>query len=156
MAMASGGGNGPMSDINITPLVDVMLVLLIIFMITAPMMDDKGVELDLPKAEAKQMEVDESKLVMTIDKDRQVFLGETRVPHAKLEEVLVNNARLQREGELYLKADRTIPYGFVVQVMAVVKKAGIPKLGMVTDPAGGKWPPEPETPEEEAADKAAE
>ncbi|MBN2525302.1 MAG: biopolymer transporter ExbD [Deltaproteobacteria bacterium] len=142
--MATGGGNGPMSEINITPLVDVMLVLLIIFMITAPMINDKGVELDLPKAEATPMEVDESKLVMTIDKDRQVFLGETLIPNANLEDALGNNARLQREGELYLQADKDVPYGFVVQVMAIVKKAGIPKLGMVTDPNGGQWPPPPE------------
>lgn len=141
----STGGSGPMSEINITPLVDVMLVLLIIFMITAPMIDDKGVELDLPKAQAQQMEIDESKLVMTIDKDKQVFLGETLIPHDKLENALGSNARLQREGELYLKADRNIPYGFVVQVMAIVKKAGIPKLGMVTDPNPAPWPPVPET-----------
>lgn len=141
MAMTSGGGpSAPMSEINITPLVDVMLVLLIIFMITAPMIG-RGVELDLPKAEAQPMDVDESKLVMTIDKERQVFLGETLIPHEQLEDALVNNARLQREGELYLKADETIPYGFVIQVMAIVKKAGIPKLGMVTDPIQGTWPP---------------
>ncbi|MBN2341842.1 MAG: ExbD/TolR family protein [Deltaproteobacteria bacterium] len=145
---AGGGPNAPMSEINITPLVDVMLVLLIIFMITAPMMDDKGVELDLPKAEAKPMEVDESKLVMTIDKERRVFLGETQIPHAKLEEALGANERLQREGELYLKADKDIPYGFVVQVMAIVKKSGIPKLGMVTDPEEQKWPPPEEEPQQ--------
>jgi len=115
-------------------------VLLIIFMITAPMMG-RGVELDLPKAQAQAMEVDESKLVMTIDADRRVLLGETVVPHERLEEALVNNARIQREGELYLKADKDIPYGFVVQVMAVIKKAGVPKLGMVTDPVEGTWPP---------------
>lgn len=149
MGMSAGGGpNAPMSEINITPLVDVMLVLLIIFMITAPMMDDKGVELDLPKAEAKPMEVDESKLVMTIDKERRVFLGETQIPHAKLEEALGANERLQREGELYLKADKDIPYGFVVQVMAIVKKSGIPKLGMVTDPEEQKWPPPEEEPQQ--------
>jgi biopolymer transport protein TolR len=129
-----------MSEINVTPLVDVMLVLLIIFMITAPMMG-RGVELDLPKAQAQAMEVDESKLVMTIDAERRVFLGESEVPHARLEEALENNARLQREGELYLKADKDIPYGFVVQVMAVIKKAGVPKLGMITDPVLGSWPP---------------
>jgi len=129
-----------MSEINVTPLVDVMLVLLIIFMITAPMMG-RGVELDLPKAKAQAMEVDESKLVMTIDGDRRVFLGETEVPHARLEETLLANSRLQREGELYLKADKDIPYGFVVQVMAIIKKAGIPKLGMITDPVEGAWPP---------------
>ncbi len=146
MGMSTGGSgpNSPMSEINITPFVDVMLVLLIIFMITAPMMS-KGVEIDLPKAKAQSMEVDESKLLMIIDAKRRIFLGETEIPHAKLEEALVNNVRLQREGELYLKADRNIPYGFVVQVMALIKKAGVPKLGMVTDPIDEEWPPPPQT-----------
>ncbi len=142
MGMTGNAGPGvPMSEINITPFVDVMLVLLIIFMVTAPMIG-RGVELDLPRAQAQLMNVDESKLVMTIDADRKVFLGETEIPPARLEEALVNNSRLQREGELYLKADKNISYGFVVQVMAIIKKAGIPKLGMVTDPVKGKWPPE--------------
>jgi len=141
MGMTTSGGPGaPMSEINITPFVDVMLVLLIIFMITAPMIG-RGVELDLPKAQAQAMDVDDSKLVLTIDADRRVLLGETVVPNARLEETLASNARLQREGELYLKADKNIPYGFVVQVMAIIKKAGIPKLGMVTDPVEGAWPP---------------
>jgi biopolymer transport protein TolR len=143
MGMSVGGGsNAPMSEINITPFVDVMLVLLIIFMVTAPMIS-KGVEIDLPKAKAQPMDVDESKLLMIIDADRRVYLGETEIPHAKLEEILINNVRLQREGELYLKADRNIPYGFVVQVMAIIKRAGIPKLGMVTDPIDEQWPPPP-------------
>jgi biopolymer transport protein TolR len=129
-----------MSEINVTPFVDVMLVLLIIFMVTAPMIG-RGVELDLPQAKAQPMDVDESKLVMTINSDLEVFLGETPIPHERLEDALLNNARLQREGELYLQADKRIPYGFVIQVMAVVKKAGIPKLGMVTDPVEGAWPP---------------
>jgi len=133
-----------MSEINITPFVDVMLVLLIIFMVTAPLMG-RGVELDLPKAKAAPMEVDQSKLVMTIDAERRVFLGKTEIPHAKLEDALGSNARLKREGELYLQADATIPYGFVVQVMAIIKKAGVPKLGMITDPAQGQWPPPEET-----------
>lgn len=143
MGMTTGGGPGaPMADINITPFVDVMLVLLIIFMVTAPMIN-KGVEIDLPKAQAQPMEVDESKLLMIIDAKRRVFLGETEIPHAQLEEALSTNVRLQREGEIYLKADRNIPYGFVVQVMAIIKKAGIPKLGMVTDPVDEQWPPPP-------------
>jgi biopolymer transport protein TolR len=143
MAMTGGGGgNAPMSEINITPLVDVMLVLLIIFMITAPMMT-KGVEIDLPKAKAVPMDVDESKLMLIIDSERRVFLGETEIPHARLEDALTNNVRLQREGELYLKADRSLPYGFVVQVMAIIKRAGVPKLGMVTDPVEEEWPPPP-------------
>lgn len=143
MGMSTGGGaNAPMSEINITPFVDVMLVLLIIFMITAPMMT-KGVEIDLPKAKAMPMDVDESKLMLMIDAEQRVFLGETEIPHERLEEALAANARLQREGELYLKADRNIPYGFVVQVMAIIKKAGVPKLGMVTDPVDEAWPPPP-------------
>jgi biopolymer transport protein TolR len=147
MGMSTSGGPGaPMSDINITPMVDVMLVLLIIFMITAPMID-KGVEIDLPKAKAQPMEVDESKLMMVIDSERRVFLGETEIPHARLEEALITNERLQREGEIYLQADRNIPYGFVVKVMALVKKAGIPKLGMVTDPLQEEWPPAPIDPQ---------
>jgi len=141
-----------MSEINITPFVDVMLVLLIIFMITAPTMS-KGVEIDLPKAQAQPMEVDESKLLMVIDGARHVFLGQTEIPHAQLENALVNNVRLQREGELYLKADRSLPYGFVVQVMAIIKKAGIPKLGMVTDPLDEKWPPKELAPVETAEAK---
>jgi biopolymer transport protein TolR len=136
----TGGPNTLMSEINITPFVDVMLVLLIIFMITAPMMN-KGVEIDLPKAKAAPMEVDESKLLMVIDGEQHVFLGKTEIPHAELENALVNNVRLQREGELYLKADRSLPYGFVVQVMAIIKRAGVPKLGMVTDPIDEEWPP---------------
>jgi biopolymer transport protein TolR len=146
MGFTSSSGPGtPMSEINITPMVDVMLVLLIIFMITAPMIG-RGVELDLPKAKAAPMDVDQSKLVMTIDAGRKVFLGKTEIPNAKLEDALANNARLRREGELYLQADASVPYGFVVQVMAIIKKAGIPKLGMITDPAQGKWPPEEEAP----------
>lgn len=144
MGMTTGSGPGTaMSEINITPFVDVMLVLLIIFMVTAPMME-KGVEIDLPKAEAQAMEVEESKLVMRIDKQRQVYLGETLVPHERLEDALTTNARLKREGEIYLEADRSVPYGFVVKVMALIKKSGIPKLGMVTDPLDEKWPPPPE------------
>lgn len=145
MAINSGSGPGaPMSDINITPMVDVMLVLLIIFMVTAPMIT-KGVEIDLPKAKAQPMDVEESKLVMTIDAQRRVFLGETEIPNEKLEEALGTNERLKREGELYLKADRTVPYGFVVQVMAIIKRSGIPKLGMITDPVDEQWPPPPDS-----------
>ncbi len=151
----SGGANTPMSEINITPFVDVMLVLLIIFMITAPMMT-KGVELDLPRAQAMPMDVDESKLLLIIDAQKRVYLGETEIPHARLEEALANNARLQRERELYLKADRSLSYGFVVQVMAIIKKAGVPKLGMVTDPIDGTWPPPPEEPAPENPEETPE
>lgn len=137
MGMSTGGGNGPLSEINVTPLVDVMLVLLIIFMVSAPMMTT-GVEIDLPKTHAPRMEIEEEKLLLTITKDRKVLLGETEVPYDKLEDALTTNSRLQRDRELYLQADETVPYGFVAKVMALVRRGGIEKLGLVTDPMGSE------------------
>jgi biopolymer transport protein TolR len=133
MGMSSGTGKGPLSEINVTPLVDVMLVLLIIFMVSAPMMTT-GIEIDLPKTHAPQMDLEEQKLLLTITKEKKVFLGETEVPYDRLEDVLTHNARLMRERELYLQADENVPYGFVAKVMALVRKGGIDKLGLVTDP----------------------
>jgi len=141
----SGGGGGQrpaMSEINVTPLVDVMLVLLIIFMVTAPLIT-QGVDVDLPQTRAQPLEGTEKKLVLTITKDKQVFIGtneETPIPFDQLEEKLGTNDRLQREKELYLHADRALDYGTVVDVMATIRRAGVTKLGMVTDPleSGGK------------------
>ena len=129
----SGGGKAPVGEINVTPLVDVMLVLLIIFMVSAPMMNT-GVEIDLPAAQAPQVEISEEKLLLTVAKDAKVYLGRDEVPYDKLEATLLANDRMQREKELYVQADETVPYGFVVKVLAIVKKAGISKLGLVTDP----------------------
>jgi biopolymer transport protein TolR len=137
MGMSSGGGRGPVSEINVTPLVDVMLVLLIIFMVSAPMMTT-GIDIDLPKTHAARMEVEEQKLLLTITKEQKVFLGETEVPYDRLEETLTNNDRLKRDRELYLQADEAVPYGFVAKVMALVRKGGIEKLGLVTDPTGSE------------------
>lgn len=137
--MAIGGSNGgrgrraPLSEINVTPLVDVMLVLLIIFMITAPMMT-AGVDVDLPNTRAPRLDVDEEKLLLSIDTDRQVYLGETPVPEGRLEEALRNNRKLQSDQELYVRADENVPYGFVVKVFALVRDAGIEKVGLVTEP----------------------
>ena len=133
MGMSTGGGKGPLSEINVTPLVDVMLVLLIIFMVSAPMMTT-GIDVDLPKTRAPRMDMEEEKLLLSIDKDRKVFLGEVEVPYDRLEEALTTNDRLQRERELYLQADETVPYGFVAKVMALIRRGGIEKLGLVTDP----------------------
>jgi biopolymer transport protein TolR len=127
------GRRAPMADINVTPLVDVMLVLLIIFMVSAPMMNT-GVEVDLPAAQAPQVEISEEKLLLTVGKDQKVYLGRDEVPYERLEATLLANDRMQREKELYVQADETVPYGFVVKVIAIVKKAGITKLGLVTDP----------------------
>jgi biopolymer transport protein TolR len=129
----SGGGKAPVAEINVTPLVDVMLVLLIIFMVSAPMMNT-GVEIDLPAAQAPQVEISEEKLLLTVARDQKVYLGRDLVPYEKLEATLLANDRMQREKELYVQADETVPYGFVVKVLAIVKKAGISKLGLVTDP----------------------
>jgi biopolymer transport protein TolR len=137
MGMSSGGGKGPVSEINVTPLVDVMLVLLIIFMVSAPMMTT-GIEVDLPKTHAPRMEQEEEKLLLTITKEQKVFLGETEVPYDKLEDALTTNQRLQQDKEIYIQADETVPYGFVAKVMALVRKGGIEKLGLVTDPTGSE------------------
>ncbi len=141
MGMSSGGGDRrAMSEINVTPLVDVMLVLLIIFMVTAPLIS-QGVEVDLPQTRAEPMAGDEKKLVLTVTKDRQIFIGsnaENPIPHDVLEERLSANARLQADRELYLHADRSLDYGFVVDIMAIIKRAGVEKLGMVTDPMTGE------------------
>jgi biopolymer transport protein TolR len=133
MAFSSGGGKAPLGEINVTPLVDVMLVLLIIFMVSAPMMNT-GVDVDLPAAQAPQVEVNDEKLLLTVTRDQKVFLGRDEVSYDKLEATLLANERMQREKELYVQADATVPYGFVVKVIAIVKKAGISKLGLVTDP----------------------
>jgi biopolymer transport protein TolR len=129
----SGAGRRAMTDINVTPLVDVMLVLLIIFMVTAPLIQS-GVKVDLPRASAQQMEHSEEKLVLTITRDRRVFLGNAEIPPAQLEARLASNARIQKEKELYLHADRSLPYGQVVEIMAVARRAGVESLGMITEP----------------------
>jgi biopolymer transport protein TolR len=134
MAFSSGGGSKqPVGEINVTPLVDVMLVLLIIFMVSAPMMNT-GVEVDLPAAQAPQVEITEEKLLLTVGQDQKVYLGRDEVPYERLEATLLANERMKKEKELYVQADENVPYGFVVKVIAIVKKAGITKLGLVTDP----------------------
>src|SRR2546430_17040458 len=135
--MAFGAGEGgqrrAMPDINVTPLVDVMLVLLIIFMVTAPLIQGGG-KVDLPRASAQQMEHQEEKLVLTITRDRRVFLGNTEIPPAELERKLSSNARIQKEKELYLHADRSLPYGQVVEIMAVAPPAGAGSPATITQP----------------------
>jgi len=135
MAMSTGGGGGGsmLTDINVTPLVDVMLVLLIIFMVTAPMLQT-GVDVDLPEAKAQTIPDDEGKLILTVTKDKRVFLGKLQIPWDDVEKILRGNAKLNADHELYLHADKGLYYGDVVKIMAAVKQAGVDKLGMVTDP----------------------
>ena len=134
MAFSSGDGSRrQMTDINVTPLVDVMLVLLIIFMVTAPLIQS-GVKVDLPHASAQQMEHSEEKLVLTITRDKRILLGNVEIAFTDLETKLFTNARIQKDKELYLHADRSLPYGSVVEIMAVARRAGVESLGMITEP----------------------
>jgi len=126
-------GRTTMSEINVTPMVDVMLVLLIIFMVTAPLIQ-KGVKVDLPEAKAAPVEASEKKLVLSVDSKARVFLGDVEVPLDDLEEKLKSNAKAQADKEIFLHADKTLPYGVVVEVMAAAQRAGIGNLGMITDP----------------------
>jgi biopolymer transport protein TolR len=135
MAFGGGdtGGRRAMTDINVTPLVDVMLVLLVIFMVTAPLIQN-GVKVDLPHASAQPMQHQEEKLVLTVTRDRRIFLGQAEIRPQDLEQKLATNARIQKDKELYLHADRTLPYGQVVEIMATARRAGVESLGMITDP----------------------
>ena len=133
--MTAGGNNGQlMSDINVTPLVDVMLVLLIIFMVTAPMMM-QGVDVSLPEATAEPLESEKENLIITVDKENKVFINDFQVSVDGLGEKLRKILEGRSDREVYLKADKDISYGTVVKVMAEVKGAGVEKLGMVTEPA---------------------
>ena len=126
-----------MSDINVTPFVDVMLVLLIIFMVTAPMMV-QGLNVDLPEATAKPLDSEKEHLVITIDKNHLVYINDFKVSVEFLGEKLDKMLQGRSDREVYLKADKKIPYGIVVQVMAEIKNAGIEQLGMITEPADPK------------------
>ena len=132
--MAIGSGSDRlMSDINVTPFVDVMLVLLIIFMVTAPMMV-QGVDVALPEVSATPMVTDKENLTVTIDRDANIYINDFQVRmdflKDKLEKILAG--KTDREG--FFRADKDVSYGVVVSVMAEIKAAGVDKLGMVTDP----------------------
>jgi len=122
----------PLSDINVTPLVDVMLVLLVIFMVTAPMLT-QGMPVDLPQAPARSLE-SQKPLVVSITRDRAIYLDEGRVDLPSLSRDLAGRVAAQKGLEVLLKSDREVPYGLVVQVMGLIKEAGVEKLGIVTSP----------------------
>jgi biopolymer transport protein TolR len=125
-------GGKLLAEINVTPLVDVVLVLLIIFMVTAPMLQ-MGIDVNLPQVKSKSIDVTEEKLVLTINSAKEIFINKNKVPvtglGAKLESIFAN--RIDRE--VFMRADKNVPYGFVVEVMSEVRKAGVDRLGMITE-----------------------
>jgi biopolymer transport protein TolR len=130
-----GGRFGPaLSDINVTPLVDVILVLLIIFMVTAPMMS-RGIDVRLPKTEAGSDATD-TEVVVTVDRDSTIYLNDKPVNLALLTDKL--KAEMKRTGSdfVFLRGDQEVPYGRMMAVMDQIKKAGADKVGMVTRPSG--------------------
>ncbi|OEU74489.1 MAG: protein TolR [Desulfuromonadales bacterium C00003107] len=130
-----GSSRSTLSQINVTPFVDVMLVLLIIFMVTAPMME-QGIEVNLPEvADSPGLEASKEPLIVTVTRSGAISIGQTEVESvAKLMPVLTQILKTRKEKEVFLEADREVPYGKVVQVMAAIKGAGINKLGMVSQP----------------------
>ena len=120
-----------MGEINVTPFVDVMLVLLIIFMVTAPMLQ-RGVDIQLPQEAAEKVDLSKG-AVISIKKNKKIYLGKEIISMDKLEKRLKDLYEKQKLREVFLRADKNLPYGFVVKAMATIKKAGIQRLGMVTE-----------------------
>jgi len=132
--MQLGSGNDQlMSEINVTPFVDVMLVLLIIFMVTAPMMV-QGVDVDLPKATSKALKGSEDRLIISIDDAHKVFINDQVVSVEFLTQKLGAILENFDKKNVYLRADKKVPYGIVVNVISKIKKAGVDSLGMITLP----------------------
>jgi len=124
-----------MSEINVTPFVDVMLVLLIIFMVTAPLMQ-QGIDVDLPQTKTQALRLNEEPLVLSVQRDGRTFVGKQEVAVAELTAKLKAVFEARGDKALYLRADREAPYGLVAKAMAAARNAGATKLGIVTEPEG--------------------
>jgi len=131
--MNGSGKSRFMSDINVTPLVDVMLVLLIIFMVTAPMMM-QGVNVSLPQTTPRPLPAEKEHLAVTIDRSQQIFINDYKVSLEALKEKMEKILAGKTDNQVYLRADKNVPYGVVVRVISEVKRAGVEKLGVVTEP----------------------
>lgn len=134
MGMSLNGSRKKLvSDINVTPLVDVMLVLLIIFMITAPMMTE-GVNVDLPETTAKSLRQEENPVVVTIDAEGEISINNISLARSLMTQELQKSYAGNPDQTILLRADKNVAYGHVVTVMADIKEAGFDKIGMVTQP----------------------
>ncbi len=122
-----------MSEINVTPLVDVMLVLLVVFMITAPMMQ-QGIDIQLPRTATAGIETKSEPLVLTIKANKKIYWATTPVPTTNLNAKLKAHFKTQTQKQVYIKADKSVDYGLVAEVIAEVKAAGIENVGLVTLP----------------------
>jgi biopolymer transport protein TolR len=127
-------GDAPMSEINVTPLVDVMLVLVVIFIITAPLLAS-SIRLDLPRAQGTQPGDAPRFVTVVLDRAGKVFFNDKPVSAAELAEQLAAAAKQNPETEIQLRADQTVPYGRVVEVMGVAHQAGLSRIGFVAEPA---------------------
>lgn len=136
--MQSNGGKDRrmLSEINVTPLVDVTLVLLIIFMVTTPMLQ-RGTDIQLPSAQTSQVK-EEQRITLTVTKDSRIFVNNEEVPRQKLEDRLKSMTGSGKERVLYLRGDARVPYGFVIDVMDAIKSSGIETVGMITERAGSR------------------
>ena len=124
--------NKTISQINVTPMVDVMLVLLVIFMITAPLLK-VGVPINLPKTKAKALPEDQTPLSVTINKEEKIFVQNTEISLEKLIPKLISISKNRNDRKIFIRADKVLPYGKVVEVMAIITSAGFNKIALVTD-----------------------
>ena len=131
-AEGTGRTRSALAEINVIPLVDVVLVLLLIFMLTAPMMY-RGIDVNLPKTASKPTAIEE-RLVLTITKDRLLYLNERALPLATLETRLRELLQDRADKTIFVKADRDLAYGYVVETMDRIRRAGVERVGMVTEP----------------------
>lgn len=125
-----------LSEINVTPLVDVMLVLLIIFMVTTPMMQ-QGIEVDLPETKGAASPIPEEPFVLVVNKDKKIFIGTVSIGIEDLSKKLKAIFSTRKSKEIFLQADRTVEYGVVAEVMGEIRGAGIFQIGLVTLPKSG-------------------
>jgi len=129
---SSSRGRGAFTEINVTPLVDVMLVLLIVFMVTAPLLTS-GLHIDLPEVQAANTPIKDAKLIVSITKDERILFGEDDVT-PNVEKALLENQRVQKEHELYIRADKESHYGTVARAVAAARAAGVTSLNLLVEP----------------------